>query len=60
MDVSHILDHLNDQQREAVTSEKKHLNGSWLELDQAKQESLFIKIAWEVEALNKNPVQLWR
>ena len=25
MDVSHILDNLNEQQREAVTSEKEHL-----------------------------------
>jgi hypothetical protein len=37
MDVSHILDHLNDQQREAVTSEKKHLM-VLLALDQAKLE----------------------
>ena len=54
MDVSHILDHLNDQQREAVTSEKKHLMvlagaGS------GKTRVLVHKIAWEVEALNKNP-----
>ena len=53
MDVSHILDHLNDQQREAVTSEKKHLMvlagaGS------GKTRVLVHKIAWEVEALNKN------
>jgi DNA helicase-2/ATP-dependent DNA helicase PcrA len=49
MDVSHILDHLNDQQREAVTSEKKHLMvlagaGS------GKTRVLVHKIAWEVEA----------
>ena len=54
MDVSHILDHLNDQQREAVTSEKQHLMvlagaGS------GKTRVLVHKIAWEVEALNKNP-----
>ena len=54
MDVSHILDHLNDQQREAVTSEKKHLMvlagaGS------GKTRVLVHKIAWEVEALNRNP-----
>ena len=54
MDVSHILDHLNDQQREAVTSKKKHLMvlagaGS------GKTRVLVHKIAWEVEALNKNP-----
>ena len=54
MDVSHILDHLNDQQREADTSEKKHLMvlagaGS------GKTRVLVHKIAWEVEALNRNP-----
>ena len=54
MDVSHILDHLNDQQREAVTSEKQHLMvlagaGS------GKTRVLVHKIAWEVEALKRNP-----
>ena len=49
MDVSHILEHLNDQQRSAVTSEKQHLMvlagaGS------GKTRVLVHKIAWEVEA----------
>jgi DNA helicase-2/ATP-dependent DNA helicase PcrA len=57
MDVSHILDHLNDQQRKAVTSEKKHLMvlagaGS------GKTRVLVHKIAWEVEALKKNPASI--
>ena len=57
MDVSHILDHLNDQQREAVTSEKKHLMvlagaGS------GKTRVLVHKIAWEVEALRRNPASI--
>ena len=57
MDVSHILDHLNDQQREAVTSEKKHLMvlagaGS------GKTRVLVHKIAWQVEALRKNPASI--
>ena len=57
MDVSHILDNLNDQQRNAVTSEKKHLMvlagaGS------GKTRVLVHKIAWEVEALNKNPASI--
>ena len=57
MDVSHILDHLNDQQRDAVTSEKKHLMvlagaGS------GKTRVLVHKIAWEVEALNRNPASI--
>jgi len=57
MDVSHILDNLNDQQRSAVTSEKKHLMvlagaGS------GKTRVLVHKMAWEVEALKKNPASI--
>ncbi len=57
MDVSHILEHLNDKQREAVTSEKQHLMvlagaGS------GKTRVLVHKIAWEVEALRKNPASI--
>ena len=57
MDVSYILDHLNDQQREAVTSEKQHLMvlagaGS------GKTRVLVHKIAWEVEALKRNPASI--
>ena len=57
MDVSYILDHLNDQQREAVTSEKLHLMvlagaGS------GKTRVLVHKIAWEVEALRRNPASI--
>ena len=57
MDVSHILEHLNDQQRSAVTSEKQHLMvlagaGS------GKTRVLVHKIAWEVEALRKNPASI--
>jgi len=54
MDVSHILDNLNDEQRNAVTSEKQHL----LVLAGAgsgKTRVLVHKIAWEVEALGRNP-----
>ena len=54
MDVSHILDNLNDDQRNAVTSEKQHL----LVLAGAgsgKTRVLVHKIAWEVEALGVNP-----
>ena len=54
MDVSHILDNLNDDQRNAVTSEKQHL----LVLAGAgsgKTRVLVHKIAWEVEALGRNP-----
>ena len=54
MDVSHILDKLNDDQRNAVTSEKQHL----LVLAGAgsgKTRVLVHKVAWEVEALGKNP-----
>ena len=54
MDVSHILDNLNDAQREAVTSEKQHL----LVLAGAgsgKTRVLVHKIAWEVEALGRSP-----
>ena len=53
MDVSHILDNLNDEQRKAVTSEKQHL----LVLAGAgsgKTRVLVHKIAWEVEALGRN------
>ena len=57
MDVSHILEHLNDQQRAAVTSEKQHLMvlagaGS------GKTRVLVHKIAWEVEALKMNPASI--
>jgi len=57
MDVSHILDNLNDQQRSAVTSEKKHLMvlagaGS------GKTRVLVHKMAWEVEALKRNPASI--
>ena len=54
MDVSHILENLNDAQRNAVTSEKQHL----LVLAGAgsgKTRVLVHKIAWEVEALGTNP-----
>ena len=54
MDVSHILENLNDDQRNAVTSEKQHL----LVLAGAgsgKTRVLVHKVAWEVEALGKNP-----
>ena len=54
MDVSHILENLNDDQRNAVTSEKQHL----LVLAGAgsgKTRVLVHKIAWEVEALGRNP-----
>ena len=54
MDVSHILDNLNDDQRNAVTSEKQHL----LVLAGAgsgKTRVLVHKIAWEVDALGRNP-----
>ena len=54
MDVSHILDNLNDNQRNAVTSEKQHilvLAGA----GSGKTRVLVHKIAWEVEALGKNP-----
>ena len=56
MDVSHILDNLNDDQRNAVTSEKQHL----LVLAGAgsgKTRVLVHKIAWEVEALGRNHLQ---
>jgi len=54
MDVSYILDNLNDEQRQAVTSEKQHLMvlagaGS------GKTRVLVHKVAWEVEALRKSP-----
>ena len=57
MDVSHILDNLNEQQREAVTSEKEHLMvlagaGS------GKTRVLVHKIAWQVEALQINPASI--
>ena len=54
MDVSHILENLNDAQRYAVTSEKQHilvLAGA----GSGKTRVLVHKIAWEVEALGKNP-----
>ena len=54
MDVSHILDNLNDAQRNAVTSEKQHslvLAGA----GSGKTRVLVHKIAWEVEALGRSP-----
>ena len=54
MDVSHILNKLNDDQRSAVTSEKQHL----LVLAGAgsgKTRVLVHKIAWQVEAIGINP-----
>ena len=54
MDVSHILDNLNDDQRNAVTSEKQHL----LVLAGAgsgKTRVLVLKIAWEVETQAEVP-----
>ena len=54
MDVSYILDNLNYEQRQAVTSEKQHLMvlagaGS------GKTRVLVHKVAWQVEALRKSP-----
>ena len=54
MDVSYILDNLNDEQRQAVTSEKQHLMvlagaGS------GETRVLVHKVAWQVEALRKSP-----
>ena len=54
MDVSHILNDLNADQRDAVTSKKQHL----LVLAGAgsgKTRVLVHKIAWEVETLGRNP-----
>ena len=54
MDVSHILENLNDPQREAVTSE----NQSLLVLAGAgsgKTRVLVHRIAWSVEAMGLNP-----
>ena len=54
MDVSHILNNLNDDQRNAVTSEKQHL----LVLAGAgsgKTRVLVHKIAWQVEGLGISP-----
>ena len=54
MDVSHILNDLNADQRDAVTSKKQHL----LVLAGAgsgKTRVLVHKIAWEVETLGRIP-----
>ena len=53
MDVSYILDNLNDQQRHAVTSEKQHslvLAGA----GSGKTRVLVHKIAWQSSALCTN------
>ena len=57
MDVSYILDNLNDQQRHAVTSEKQHslvLAGA----GSGKTRVLVHKIAWQSSALQKNPATI--
>ena len=54
MDVSHILENLNDAQRNAVTSEKQHIL-ALAGAGSGKTRVLVHKIAWEVEALGKNP-----
>ena len=54
MDVSHILENLNDQQRHAVTSEDQNimvLAGA----GSGKTRVLVHKVAWQVEALSFSP-----
>ena len=54
MNVSHILDNLNDQQRHAVTSEDQNimvLAGA----GSGKTRVLVHKVAWQVEALSFSP-----
>ena len=49
MDVTHILENLNDQQREAVTSEQQNimvLAGA----GSGKTRVLVHKVAWQIEA----------
>ena len=54
MDVTHILENLNDQQREAVTSEKQNimvLAGA----GSGKTRVLVHKVAWQIEAQQFSP-----
>ena len=54
MDVSHILENLNDQQRHAVASEDQNimvLAGA----GSGKTRVLVHKVAWQVEALSFSP-----
>ena len=54
MDVSHILDELNDAQRAAVTSDDQHL----LVLAGAgsgKTRVLVHRVAWQIQAKGLNP-----
>ena len=54
MDVTHILENLNDQQREAVTSEQQNimvLAGA----GSGKTRVLVHKVAWQIEAQQFSP-----
>ena len=58
MDVSHILENLNDQQRHAVTTEDQNimvLAGA----GSGKTRVLVHKVAWQ-EALSFHQAQLWQ